>query len=117
MPSKPISGVVAIDSIGPTEAKVTPIITGSRIPTPGKPMHCTNVASPQANKSALIRKGHVLRRKLERPADNQGNSDRAGIHYQDMLQAERQQAGGRKYLIDGMDFGAHGWIPPVPAPP
>ena len=49
-------GAAAIDSIGPTEANVTPIITGSRIPTPGKPIHCTNVAMPQANKSALIRK-------------------------------------------------------------
>ena len=56
MPSSPISGAAAIDSIGPTEAKVTPIITGSRMPTPGKPMHCTSVASPQANRSALIRK-------------------------------------------------------------
>ena len=50
-----MSGAAAIDSIGPTEAKVTPIITGSRMPTPGKPIHCTSVASPQANRSALIR--------------------------------------------------------------
>src|ERR1044072_7499189 len=56
MPSRPLSGAAAIDSIGPTEANVTPIITGRRMPTPGKPMHCTSVASPQANKSALIRK-------------------------------------------------------------
>ncbi len=45
-----------MDSIGPTEAKVTPIITGKRMPTPGNPMHCTRVARPQANRSALIRK-------------------------------------------------------------
>src|SRR3984893_17922243 len=56
MPSRPMSGAAAIDSIGPTDAKVTPIITGSRMPTPGNPMHCTKVASPQANRSALIRK-------------------------------------------------------------
>src|SRR3954452_21369231 len=56
MPSRPMSGEAAIDSIGPTDAKVTPIITGSRMPTPGKPRHCTSVASPQANRSALIRK-------------------------------------------------------------
>src|SRR5580698_1008400 len=56
MPSSPTSGALAIDSIGPTEAKVTPIITGRRMPTPGKPTHCTSVASPQANRSALIRK-------------------------------------------------------------
>src|SRR5438445_6696847 len=56
MPSRPMSGAAAIDSKGPTEANVTPIITGNRIPTPGKPIHCTNVAMPQANKSALIRK-------------------------------------------------------------
>src|SRR3954449_8922335 len=56
MPSRPMSGAAAIDSIGPTEANVTPIITGNRIPTPRKPIHCTSVAMPQANKSALIRK-------------------------------------------------------------
>src|SRR3954464_15381631 len=56
MPSRPMSGEAAIDSIGPTDAKVTPIITGRRMPTPGKPRHCTSVASPQANRSALIRK-------------------------------------------------------------
>src|SRR4029450_5079001 len=56
MPSRPMSGAAAIDSMGLTEAKVTPIITGSRIPTPVKPIHCTSVASPQANRSALIRK-------------------------------------------------------------
>src|SRR3954447_1450912 len=56
MPSRQMSGEAAIDSIGPTDAKVTPIITGRRMPTPGKPRHCTSVASPQANRSALIRK-------------------------------------------------------------
>ena len=55
MPRSPMSGAAAMDSIGPTEAKVTPIITGRRMPTPGKPTHCTSVASPQANRSALIR--------------------------------------------------------------
>ena len=42
-------------SIGPTDANVTPIITGSRMPTPGKPTVWTSVAMPQANRSALIR--------------------------------------------------------------
>ena len=51
-----MSGALAIDSIGPTEAKVTPIITGRRMPTPGKPMLWIRVATPQANRSALIRK-------------------------------------------------------------
>ena len=44
-----------MDSMGPTDAKVTPIMTGRRIPTPGKPTHWIRVASPQANRSALIR--------------------------------------------------------------
>ncbi len=38
-----MSAVAAMVIIGPTEAKVTPIITGRRMPTPGKPMHCTSV--------------------------------------------------------------------------
>ena len=56
MPSSPTSGAAAMDSIGPTEAKVTPIITGSRMPVPRNPTHCTSVATPQANRSALMRK-------------------------------------------------------------
>src|SRR5918999_1821107 len=46
MPSSPTPGAAAMESIGPTEAKVTPIITGKRMPTPGKPTHCTSVAIP-----------------------------------------------------------------------
>ncbi len=55
MPSSPIPGVAAIDSIGPTAAKVTPIITGRRMPTPGHPADWIRVARPQANRSALTR--------------------------------------------------------------
>ena len=51
--------------------------------------------------------GDVLRRQFQGPADDQGNRDRAGIHHQHMLQPERQQAGGRQYLVDRMDVGAH----------
>jgi hypothetical protein len=71
------------------------------------------VAMPQANKSALIRKGDVFRRQLERPADDQRHGNRAGIHHQHMLQAERQQARRRQDLVDRMDFGGcgHG-LPP-----
>ncbi len=37
MPRMPISGMLAMVSIGPTEAKVTPIITGRRMPVPQMP--------------------------------------------------------------------------------
>ena len=40
--------------IGPTEANVTPIITGMRMPNFQTPIDCTSVAMPQANRSALI---------------------------------------------------------------
>jgi hypothetical protein len=43
-----------IASMGATEAKVTPIITGRRMPTPGKPRDWTKDAKPQARISALI---------------------------------------------------------------
>ena len=49
-----MSGLPAIASIGATDAKVTPIITGRRMPTPGKPIDWIKVAMPQANRSALI---------------------------------------------------------------
>ena len=47
----------AIDTIGPTEAKVTPIITGMRTPNQGvKPSDCRIDTTPQQNRSAEIRK-------------------------------------------------------------
>jgi hypothetical protein len=45
---------------------------------------------------------------------DQGDRDRAGIHHQNMLQAERQQARGWQDLVDRMnDFGAHERVAPV----
>ena len=62
--------------------------------------------------------GHVLRRQLQRPADDEGHGDRAGIHDQHMLQPERQQTRNRQDFVDWMDFGAHGrpfWSGEIPA--
>ena len=53
MPSRPRSGLVAIATIGPTAAKVTPIITGRRMPKGPMPSDWISVAMPQANRSAL----------------------------------------------------------------
>ena len=49
-------GSVPMAIIGPTEAKVTPIMTGMRIPNFQMPNAWMSVARPAANKSALIRK-------------------------------------------------------------
>ena len=47
----------AIDTIGPTEAKVTPIITGMRTPNQGvTPSDCRIDTTPQQKRSAEIRK-------------------------------------------------------------
>ena len=54
MAVRPSAGLPAIASIGETEAKVTPIITGSRMPTGPMPRDWMMVAMPQANRSALI---------------------------------------------------------------
>ncbi len=51
--------------IGPTAAKVTPIITGMRMPKRQKPMACTSVAMPAASRSALMRKAMSA---FERPS-------------------------------------------------
>ncbi len=46
-----------IDTIGPTDAKVTPIITGNLTPNHGvKPSDCRIETTPQQNRSAEIRK-------------------------------------------------------------
>ena len=79
-------------SIGATDAKVTPIITGSRMPTPGKPTDWIRVAIPQANRSALIRMAICSRRQLQCPPDDQRHRHGAGIHHQHVLQAEREKA-------------------------
>ena len=90
-------------SIGPTAAKVTPIITGSLMPTPGKPTLWIRVAMPQANRSALIRIATSCGERLERAADDQRHGHRTGIHHQHVLKPERDQLGGREHLVDGMD--------------
>src|SRR5271167_2468734 len=96
-----------MDSIGPTEAKVTPIITGRRIPTPGNPMLCTIVARPQANRSALIRKETCSWREVHCTPNDQGNRDCARIHDEDMLNRQRHQSGDRKAFVYRMDAEGH----------
>ncbi|MEH2499593.1 hypothetical protein V1294_006072 [Bradyrhizobium sp. AZCC 1678] len=59
--------------------------------------------------------GHVFRRQFQCAADNQRHGNRAGIHHQDMLQAERQQSRRRQDLVDWMDFAAHVRTPPLDA--
>ena len=51
---RPRAGLLAIASIGDSDAKVTPIITGRRMPTGPTPNAWMKVATPQANRSALI---------------------------------------------------------------
>ena len=102
-----MSGAAAIDSMGPTEANVTPIITGSRIPTPGKPIHCTSVAMPQANRSALIRKATSSGGNFSARPMIKGTATAPAYITKHMLQAERQQPRRRQDLVDRMDFAAH----------
>src|SRR6202035_2570867 len=54
----------------------------------------------------------LFRCQFQCPADDQGNRHRAGIHHQNMLQTERQQARGWQDLIDRVDLGGHGLILP-----
>ena len=113
MPSRPIWGAAAIDSMGPTEANVTPIITGSRMPTPGKPMHCTKRGKSAGEQIRADQERDFFGRQLQRPADDEGDRDRAGIHHQHVLQPERQQARGWQDLIYRVEFGGHGVFLPA----
>jgi hypothetical protein len=79
---------------------------------PGKADTLHQGGQPAGEQIRADQEGHVLRRQLQRPPDDQGDGDRAGIHHQDMLQAQRQQAGGWQDLVDRMDFGAHERLPP-----
>ena len=61
---RPRSGLFAIASIGDSEAKVTPIITGRPMPTGPTPKAWMKVAMPHANRSALISKATCSRGNL-----------------------------------------------------
>ena len=103
-----MSGALAIDSIGPTDAKVTPIITG-RLDADARKTHALDQGRDAAGEQVgADQEGDVLRRHLERTAENEGDRDGAGIHDEDVLKPERQQLGCRKDLVHGMWVGAHG---------
>ena len=95
---------LAIATMGATEAKVTPIITGSLMPN-----HCVapsawiSVAMPQQNRSAEISSATSCGAQLERAADDQRHRDGARIHHEHVLQAEGGELAGGQPLIDGVD--------------
>src|SRR5262249_39752438 len=55
---------------------------------------------------------HILRRKLERTAEDQRYRNRARIHDQHMLQTEREKPGDRQDLIDRVNVAGHRPPPP-----
>jgi hypothetical protein len=63
--------------------------------------------NPAGEQVGADQEGDILRRQFKRPADDQRHRDRAGIHHQHMLQSQRQKAGYRQALVDGMNFAAH----------
>ncbi len=48
-------------------------------------------------------KGHLRRRQLQGAADDKRHGHRAGIHDQHVLQAQREELGGRQHLVYGMN--------------
>ena len=54
-PGSPSDGSAPMAMLGPTDTKVTPMMTGRRTPTKPRPMHWINVTSPQATRSELTR--------------------------------------------------------------
>ena len=109
-PSAP-GWVSAIDTIGPTEAKVTPIITGMRTPNQGvKPSDCRIETTPQQNRSAEIRKATSSGGSCSARPMISGHGDGAGVHDEHVLQAEREQLRRRQHLVDGMDGCGHATV-------
>ena len=104
--------LAAIATIGATEAKVTPIITGSLMPNHWvAPSDWISVATPQQKRSAEISIA-TSRAELERPADDQRHGDRTGVHHEHVLQAEGDEARRGSFsstaLADGRVEGAVG---------
>ena len=101
-----------IETIGPTAAKVTPIITGNLIPNQWvTPKDWIKVTIPQTKRSAEIRKATSCGFELQHAADDQRHGDGAGIHHQNMLQPEREELGDGKHFIDRMGLFRHGSFP------
>ena len=71
----------------PTEAKVTPIITGRRMPTTGKAEALHQRGDAAGEQVGADQEGDVFRRQLERAADDQRHGDGAGIHHQHVLKS------------------------------
>ncbi len=55
MPGRPIIGSCAIATIGPTAAKLTPMMTGRRMPKIPRPRDWIRIAMPVTSRSQLIR--------------------------------------------------------------
>ena len=95
---------LAIATIGPTEAKVTPIITGSLMPN-----HCVapsdwiSVAMPQQKRSAEIRSATSSGVSFSARPTISGTATAPGVHHQHVLQAEGGELAGGQALVDGVD--------------
>ena len=115
MPPSPSSGLPAMASIGATEAKVTPIMIGRRIPNGPMPIDCMSVTMPQAKRSALTRIAICSGGSFKaRPMIN-GTATAPGIHNQHVLQSERNELSERQALVDRMNGFCHD-SPPINCP-
>ena len=91
-------------TIGPTAAKVTPIITGSSDAEPAREaqrLHQRDEAT--AEQVGRDQQRHLLGRELERTADDQRHGDGAGVHHQHVLQAQCREARRRQSFVDRVD--------------
>ena len=99
-------------TIGPTAAKVTPIITGSRMPNHWvAPKDWISVTMPQTNRSAEIRKATSAGSSFSARPDDQRHGDGAGIHHQHMLQAKGEQLWRGENLVHRMGCVCHVFVP------
>ncbi len=103
----------AMVTMGATDAKVTPIITGSLMPNQLRgAQRLDQRGDAAAEQVGGDQQRDFLGAQLQGAADDERHGDGAGIHHQHMLQAQGREPAGRKFLVNGMDLGSHGfsWV-------
>ena len=86
--------------IGPTAANVTPCMSGQSHAEPPEPDGLDDRRDARDEEVGADQEREVGRRVAQRAADDERHRDRAGVHRQDVLQPEREEARERGDAVD-----------------
>ena len=99
MSRMPSDGLVPIATIGPTAANVQPMMTGRRMPKIHRPERLDQRGDAAGKQVGADQERDLVFRQLECGADDQRHRDGAGVHHQNVLNAEREQLARGQSLV------------------